>query len=471
MNVTLLAQSPVVVSFAALFILLLVGILMAGFVMLVVTAIKRKNSTGLWVAVALFAMMFFVLPLGMVFLSVQRTATVQQHNAAYLQTESERQREAFREELTARPVPQPAVPLVAVEPPNISVAPTEWQPATEIMPDAEVDFYPSQREAEQAIAAAIVEAYGQPWRLPLTLIHSMEGPPTDTYQTAADAIRELGITARAVRPSVSNHTRQHGILLTLNPPTPESPIGMYHARDEHQTDAVPFAFSARFVDKPWLTDLSAYRITHDSPKLMMGFSLNPESTAEDAETAALRAVAAKLAPRVADQRGGSPSDYDSSILYPELDSIVRNLRRLNLVEDQFTQRLERSYGSVFRHAVLVDANPQVLKLLYQGGNFTWVDIPPQQQLAQAPRPSGTPPNGQPAYAAADYSPAPSAPMRPVIFSYVLRVLGLGVLVGITLLIYRVLDNWTLGYRQGALSVTVIAVILGGALLLGLLWMA
>ncbi|MEM9417597.1 MAG: hypothetical protein AAGA25_00910 [Planctomycetota bacterium] len=468
------------VSFVALLIVLLfVGIVLTGLALMIVAAAKSKNSTGLWIAVAVVATVVLIVPVGVIYLNTARVAVHHNAAASQLQTQAARQHSTFVEKPIAVPLPTAPKPVLSVVPADAMTAPSEWRPASEIMPDAEVDFYPSQREAEQALAAAIVEAYG-PWGRtkpglsqpqPLDLIHAMDGPPTNAFQSAADAVRELGVATHAVKPSISNHTRQHGILLTLTPPSPESPIGVYHARDEHFSDPVPFTFTARFVDKPWLTDLSAYRIVQESPKLIVGFSPNPESTAEDAEIAALRAVAAQLAPRVADQRGGPPKVYDVSIMYPELDSIVRNLRRLDLVQDQFTQQLERSYGTVFRHAVLVDATPDTLKRLYNGGNLTWVDVPPQQQFANGP-------SGREIEVAADMPVAVTAsvqeyrgPLPTILSSGVLRILGLGVLVGVTLLIYRVLDNWTLGYRQGALSVTAIAIILGGALLLGLLWMA
>lgn len=447
---------------------IVLGLVLFGLIMLFRWASRRGDVAVIFAVICTIGTLLMLLTVPLLFVANARQASVSgaPGSQAYVYTQES--------SATSRYVPL----TTSTSTPTASLD-TNWHPAAEILPDAAVDFYPSKHEAEQAIAAAIVKAYGTQGRTrsgfnqpqPLALVHAMDGPGTEEYQGVADAVRNLGAPCHAVKPGISNHTHQYGIRLELSLPDETNHIGIYLARDDHLDVPVPFAFTARFVDKPWLTDLAAYRIVEESPSLVVGFTGLPESTEAEAEAVALRMVAARLAPRVVDHRGNG--NYDSGILYPELDSLASNLKHFSLIKDQFTQQFERSYGTVFRHAVLIDLTPETIERLYNGNNLVWTDMPPEQQLAQGTSHGdataflSTP--AQAAARAAETAYPASALHGRTYAIFVARVLGLGVLIGLTLLIYRVLDRWTLGYRQGALTMASIVVILGGATLIGLLF--
>lgn len=471
--------------------LLLLLVLLLGSVLIGVVALFRRGGAARALALGLTAFALLVVA-GVAGIFVVRGTSHQESTSAFVRVHVPRHdaRTSNPSGVSIQPLDQEARATIPAQ---------GWRPAADILPDAEVDFYPSRREAERALAGAIVKAYATADHdgsveaetavirnapSPLVLTHAMGGPPTGAYQPVADAIRNLGVPCNDVRAGVRNHTHQYGIRLELTPPTESSPIGTYRAWDDRLNDQVAFASTARFLDKPWLTDLTAHRITAGAPHLLVGIGEALEILPAAAENAALRAAAAQLALRLVDER--PRGRYDANILYPQLDAVVRNLRRLGLVQDHFAQQLERPYGTVHRHAVLIDATPQLITRLYDDNTLVWTDLPPQQQLSRAPATgpataSAPLPPDLPVFPAAPHAPSPPAvavsPPAPQRAAYtsrssiLARILGLAALSALTLLLYHVLNRWTLGYRQGPLTITTIAVILGGAALLGLLTVA
>jgi hypothetical protein len=112
--------------------------------------------------------------------------------------------------------------------------------------------------------------------------------------------------------------------------------------------------SARFVDKPWLSNFAAF--SHGQPRRwVVGRSdpLRPAMSEGEAARAARESAAGELfdlvRPRVS--RG------DDEWLRRRLEAKLAGGR---LVIDQFPQKFERRFGSTWREAVLVDASPENL---------------------------------------------------------------------------------------------------------------
>ena len=473
--------------FSLLIILMFLVLFIAAFVGLIVLAVRTTGVARMLACVGLacMALLVAVLP---VLLLLMPTATVVSHTQENrLTAPHPAARDTAHAAAVAVPTPIDTSFTGASPPPSDgSPSPNRWQPAADLLPDATADLYPSRRAAENAVANAVERAFGvddfytevlsaqtrEPApgvTQPLRLYHP-DGHERDAdYRGLADALRRRGVVTRAAGPQVQNHTHQHGLEVQLTPVTAENLIGTLTARDDHLgTDARPFAFTARFVEKPWLTNLAAQREIHGQPDLLVGIGPELESTEAGAINAALRAVALQLAPRLADAR--PHGTYHPSIRHVMLDSVVRRLRQIDALDDRFVQRLERPYGTVYRAAVLVDATPQFITKLYGDNQHAWTDLPPEQQLARSPQ---TPPAAH-ADALAEQPTTRHGPASIVTrtrFGTVLpRLAGLGVLVALTLLIYYALDRWTRGYRPTTVTTTAVALVLGGAALLGVLFM-
>ena len=172
-----------------------------------------------------------------------------------------------------------------------SLPPNRWQPAADLLPDATADLYPSRRDAENALAADLIRGYTTGKPIHITLIDESVHDPEQTHRGIAQAIRRRGAACyinEIVRGSAS-HYELADVEVSYNAPTERFPLGTLTA-----SVADRFGIRFRFVEKPWLTDLAAHRITRNRPDLLVGVGSDPESTESDALTAALRSVALQL---------------------------------------------------------------------------------------------------------------------------------------------------------------------------------
>ena len=451
--------------FFLLIILMFLVLFIAAFVGLIVLAVRTTGVARMLACVGLACMaLLAVLPVLLLFFIQMPTATVVSHTQENrLTAPHPAARDTAHAAAVAIPTPIDTSFTDASTPPSDgSPSPNRWQPAADLLPDATADLYPSRRAAENAVANAVARAFGvddfytevlsaqtrepapgvtQPLRL-----YNPDGHERDAdYHGLADALRRRGVVTRAAGPQVQNHTHQHGLEVQLTPVTAENLIGTLTARDDHLgTDARPFAFTARFVDKPWLTDLTTHRITSENPDLAVALHGELESSEAAARDAALRVAADLIAPRLTGRRDNMPR-------YPYGPALEDALNRVWTPADSFTQRFDRPYGPVYRTALLLDLSHKPMQRLALAVN-SWTGQPPSLASPSA-------------------SVAPAHNASTLRFGTVLpRLAGLGVLVALTLLIYYALDRWTRGYRPTTVTTTAVALVLGGAALLGVLFM-
>lgn len=118
--------------------------------------------------------------------------------------------------------------------------------------------------------------------------------------------------------------------------------------------------SARFVDKPWLSNFAAFVGRTPGRWIVAHSDKNrPASALADAARDARAAAAAELTPLVV-------ARFAPSERYDDRDVrrlVERHLLSDRLVVDRFPQKFERPYGSLFREAVLVDASDNRLSEL------------------------------------------------------------------------------------------------------------
>jgi|GEM_PF-5020521 len=423
--------------FFLLIILMFLVLFIAAFVGLIVLAVRTTGVARMLACVGLACMaLLAVLPVLLLFFIQMPTATVVSHTQENrLTAPHPAARDTAHAAAVAVPTPIDTSFTGASTPPSDgSPSPNRWQPAADLLPDATADLYPSRRAAENAVAHAVAWAFGvddfytevlsaqtrEPApgvTQPLRLYHP-DGHERDAdYHGLADALRRRGVVTRAAGPQVQNHTHQHGLEVQLTPVTAENLIGTLTARDDHLgADARPFAVTARFVDKPWLTDLTTHRITSENPDLAVALHGELESSEAAARDAALRVAADLIAPRLTGRRDNMPR-------YP-----------------------------VYRTALLLDLSHEPMQRLALAVN-SWTGQPPSLASPSA-------------------SVAPAHNASTLRFGTVLpRLAGLGVLVALTLLIYYALDRWTRGYRPTTVTTTAVALVLGGAALLGVLFIA
>lgn len=131
-----------------------------------------------------------------------------------------------------------------------------------------------------------------------------------------------------------------------------------------ETADEPFSVSTRFVDAPWVEDRTGFVSAFPNGDWLVAYSDGTHSTHEGAREDALDAATNVLLPlaqarisqlpasdqhRFAQQIAKDPDWLRSRVA----DELVTR----NLVTDRFAQRFDRSYGTVWREAVLVDAAP------------------------------------------------------------------------------------------------------------------
>ncbi len=130
------------------------------------------------------------------------------------------------------------------------------------------------------------------------------------------------------------------------------------ARAQRQT------WSARYAEKPWVVDYSAFVAGQSGRAWVLGASPRLAASPAEAEQLALSAAAAQLRPKVEARlvervgRQALPRAEDELV-----DLIRERLTESGAVTDRFIQSFDRPYGRVWRQAVLVDAGGPAVEAL------------------------------------------------------------------------------------------------------------
>ncbi len=287
---------------------------------------------------------------------------------------------------------------------GVTVAGQPWSSAVEEYQDFEADVYPSL----EAAAEALGRRAGQEFMGPMA---SVDGDTPSLYvwrdagggdsspddgtliitpevlETIASGMRQKlldpayvsvempptpdAITVRVMIPSVTfdnhNRWRKHT----------ESKSGGIAIRTE--TSGGPFYAIARFVDAPWLENRSAFAKNFPNGDWLVGYSDGTHATHADAQWDALTTASEALLPlaraRINHMSGSDQHQFNQQMAKNPnwlRDRVADELRSRNMVTDQFTQQFDRSYGPVWREAILVDASPnrveEIARSLVKGIN-------------------------------------------------------------------------------------------------------
>ena len=113
--------------------------------------------------------------------------------------------------------------------------------------------------------------------------------------------------------------------------------------------------SARFIEKPWVDDPQGFALAQNGQRWIIGASPDVVAASADATRAATRNAAAALLPLL---KAHIARSHVKITPPPEfsIDNVATQLTDRRMVSDQFLQRFQRPYGSVWQGAVLVNAS-------------------------------------------------------------------------------------------------------------------
>jgi hypothetical protein len=119
------------------------------------------------------------------------------------------------------------------------------------------------------------------------------------------------------------------------------------------------ACTARFTEKPWLTDFDRFAGGHVPGRFIVGQADDPAATPDEAAKDAVADAVAQIMPLLATHTGrGSDMAFGA-------ERVAAGLSSGRYVVDRFACRFERPYGSVHHEAILVDVDPSNLVFLAQ----------------------------------------------------------------------------------------------------------
>lgn len=127
---------------------------------------------------------------------------------------------------------------------------------------------------------------------------------------------------------------------------------------------VPTApMSERFVEKPWLADFAGFVTAHSGSRWIVGKSdpLRPALTPAEAARAAREAAANEVVRVLQAKLAGELGRHND---HRAREAVMTHLvDGTDLVADRFPQAFDRSYGTVYREAVLINASHEALQPL------------------------------------------------------------------------------------------------------------
>lgn len=201
--------------------------------------------------------------------------------------------------------------------------------------------------------------------------------------------------------------------------------------------------SVKVVQTPWAADFAEFQ--RASRGYLLAQTPAPAAGAQEAYDAALKDAAGQLAsmlfPRLVDELRRSPARPRNSqtVAIPQkvalAGMIVEDLRRGRAVRDGFAQTFERPYGKLYRQMLLVDCSEQTLQELARPiAQRLWSEQAATERAVEQQR-----------------------------WTWAKMVMSIAALVGLTILVYALLNAATKGYYSWVLRIVAVALIAGGIL--------
>lgn len=297
----------------------------------------------------------------------------------------------------------PDVPPVASAPDpstGLTVAGRPWTDAVEEHRDFEADVYPSIEDAAEALGRRVgqrlvgtLDATEQPTPMVYVWRDSIAGH-TESQNGGLIVTRELleavaaGVRQKLQAPAYVS-VEQPPDATAVNVAIPEVRFENHNRWRRHaesrsgsialrvQAPSGPFSISTRFADTPWLIDRTGFARQYANGDWLVAYSDGTHTTHEGAREDALHAATEVLLPLARARVSQLPAS-DQNRFAQQMDKDPNWLRSRvsdelvsrNLVTDRFAQRFDRSYGTVWREAVLIDAAPtrveEIARSLVQG---------------------------------------------------------------------------------------------------------
>jgi hypothetical protein len=255
----------------------------------------------------------------------------------------------------AEPLPQKLARQTAqLGPPNSGEA-IVWSSAFES--NFLADVYPSSDAAAVALVDDAVARMGE-WALedirPRVVFASEVDDSLAAHLASAGHIVSESARGSENEPLIP-HSIQVRIISHVNRHDAEpSPRGVVAVT--FRSDNRPITKTASFIEKPWVSDSNSSVF-----EMLIARSQRACVSRAEAESDALEQAAQKLAASVWDRMGDRGFDIGGDVnLIPQIAVYVQEE---NMIADRFSQRYRRSYGDLWRHAMLVEASTENIEEL------------------------------------------------------------------------------------------------------------
>jgi hypothetical protein len=225
------------------------------------------------------------------------------------------------------------------------------------------DVYPSRRAAATAMAQQIGAGLaGDKDVTDSTRILVATAPES----LNADDLRVVEEIATVLRRDWPKAEFAHSLLAQRNPTASDGLVISINVTHEAGVTDVQAqlpdrpGINARFVDKPWADDWTAYVNSDSNHRQLRGDSPRTALSQSEAEERACADAAIKLLPLVKSQMnrnaaGRASINISDAFVAGQTKELLLNSP---LILDKFVQRYSRPYGNVWQASVLIDASPQ-----------------------------------------------------------------------------------------------------------------
>ncbi len=273
------------------------------------------------------------------------------------------------------------------------VAGSPWTDAVEEHQDFKADVYPSIHAAAEALGRDIgmglngpSDGTGQePLPIYVWLVDDTQQPSTRegvllVTRPVLDAVAE-GIRQKLIdlaRVSVERPTTDRAVIVRIDTADvrfdshnkwrqqAESGTGKLVADVRGPVSST--RFSVPFVQAPWVDDPAGFARTYQGGHWLVAYSPGVFPSQVEARREALKAAASSLIPQAEALISGMSVEHQhryekKRASDPEwlLNRVTDELASRNHATDFFSQRFDRPYGSVWREAVLIDAEPGMIE--------------------------------------------------------------------------------------------------------------
>ena len=226
------------------------------------------------------------------------------------------------------------------------------------------DVYPSKIEAAAGLARRVADALNgsREFSEAGSIIVVCPQAMCDEANTAmAQVLREQFPSAKVVLGSQVSEPAGERMLIDIAPACSDGDDGSGVVTLTVNGGGVDRAFTARYLDKPWVADFTTFEHAQPQRHWIVGRSTKLASGQDEALALARRDAARELSSRVIERlrvRNRGRADrilVSEAFIVTHINSALSNRHH---IEDSFAQRLESTSGEVWKAWVLAEASPE-----------------------------------------------------------------------------------------------------------------